>query len=232
MKWGSLFLVLMLFLAACNSTIQAEEGPVKIPKQEKAPQAKDPCEGIECPEGKVCKQGKCTCETGKACGEDCIPQDACCTDADCEGKCTDNECAVPCSHGEVFKEGECKCAEGFKFCEQQDKCIPRDACCTLFNCGSFEECVKTSYGASVCLKKEQKTKCRMLTDIGRVEFVDIGEQEFRMMPEQFRDEELVLKINNSTIILQPEVHTEKEGVEIWQEGIEILGGFCREEDED
>lgn len=233
MKWGSLLVLFLLILSACN-TIKTEPGPTEIPKEPVIiTETVDLCEGVECDAGKSCVNGACACPSDKkACGEECIAKEACCTDAECDGRCYDNECVSDsCDYGKVFQNGKCVCADGFKECKDQEKCIPENSCCNLLGCRSFEDCVPTSFATRICMKNEEKTMCRMINDMLRVEYFNINDHEFRVEPQQFRQNSTQLLIGNETVILQPDAKIDREGVEIWQEDFKVMGGFCREEED-
>lgn len=238
MKWGSLLLV-FLALTACQASLKAEPADIAaLNTTEAAPEpvnipdtTHNPCLKVDCETDKECKGGVCVCLEGtKDCKGDCIPLDGCCDDSECEGHCADNQCVDACTYGEQYKDGKCVCAENYKYCDAQEKCIPQDYCCSFLNCRSFEECVPTTYTASICFQFENKKKCRLVSDLARTEYVEIGDLEISATPVLFGETNLQLRLDNETYALQPNVKIDLKGIDIWAEDLKPMGGFCREEE--
>ncbi|MBW3019023.1 hypothetical protein KY329_02455 [Candidatus Woesearchaeota archaeon] len=229
---GLLFQVFVLFLlTACSAEIRTEPiGDVNKTVQEPLS-----CDKIKCAAPTICEEGKCVCPAGqKKCGTDCIAESGCCKDADCsEGECVDNKCKVTeeCSYGEVFTEGKCECSDGYKYCEEQGKCIARDNCCTYLNCGSFQKCIRTTYGVSLCMQSGVKKSCKFVSDNGREELFNLGNGSIGAEALRFLEESVEFKIENMTVTLEPDTQIPLLGMEVWQEDFQVMGGFCRYEED-
>jgi hypothetical protein len=233
-----LFLVFVLFfLTACGGEIQAEPvGDEKESNVKVVEPTKTSCDKVKCALPTICDEGKCVCPDGQMkCGIECVPKDGCCKDSDCsEGKCVQSQCVLTteCSYGEEFIDGECGCVEGYKYCEQQEKCIARDNCCTYLNCGSFQKCVRTTYGVSLCIQSGVKKSCKFVSDNGRADLYNLGNGSIRAGALRFLVDTVEFQIENLTVVLEPDVHTDVMGMDVWQEEFEVMGGFCRYEDDD
>ena len=233
---GILFQVFVLFLlTACGSEIQAEPVGDIIPEPVQKTVELASCDKIKCAAPTICENGKCVCPAGqKKCGTDCIPISGCCDDSECEGECVKNKCVATseCSYAEVFEDGKCECKEGYKYCEEQKKCIARDNCCTYLNCGSFQKCVRTTYGVSLCMQKDVKTSCKFVSDNGREELFNLGDGAITAKALRFLENSIEFQIENMTVKLEPDVKTQVLDMDVWQEEFQVMGGFCRYEDDD
>ena len=105
-----LFIAILILLAACESSLQTIPTseyvqPYEPPADAKPIVSVDACEDVSCPEGQTCKEGECTCSSGKkVCDDECISEDECCTDSDCDtGYCKEGACFEEreCVYGEV-----------------------------------------------------------------------------------------------------------------------------------
>jgi len=231
------FAVLLLILLACEPALQT------IPTSEYQPaveaqttQTSDLCKNVNCTNGQTCQNGKCACpDDKKLCDNKCISKEKCCTDKDCEtGLCLNSTCTTPkeCSLGEEFKNGECTCAKDRIYCPEQKKCINKDKCCTHAQCDSFERCVPTSLKASLCIIIEDKKVCRALADQDRTELFTVKETEFKVKPtDWWNDNSITFTINNQSIRLKFNELTNFSNATIYQEGITISGGYCKEDEE-
>ncbi len=233
-----IFILLLILLAACQPYIQAvptSERQAPVEAELSAPET-DSCAAVTCPTGQTCTSGKCTCPFGeKMCDNECIDKDACCTDKECpSGVCTDGECAAApdCNYGETFKKGECQCASDKTYCKEQGKCIERDDCCVHSQCDTFERCVPTDFRVSLCAKVDEKKICKIVAERNRTELYEIKESVFTVRPLKWlSDGSIELNVSNETIRLAENVTTAYGNVTLFQEGIEVTGGYC-EEDED
>ncbi|HLF54159.1 MAG TPA: hypothetical protein VI612_00375 [Candidatus Nanoarchaeia archaeon] len=225
--------LLLIFLIACTTT---DTWTVPTAQRNVSPeQETNACENVSCPTGQTCDNGQCACTTGKLCDGECISNNACCTSSDCdEGICQDNECAIPgkCKIGEEFADGECRCASNTLYCAEQDRCIERGNCCVHTQCERFQRCVPTQYRASLCVKIGEKKFCRIVSDIGREETFTVLNQSFEAKSTQwFADNSIELILNNRTVTLpENSTITFNESI-IYHEGVQIVGGFCKEDED-
>lgn len=220
-----IFTLFLIFLISCTPALEAQPGSIPTPEPAQTPDC-------ECGEHETCQDGTCACtETFKRCGDSCIPEEACCTDEDCEGTCIEGTCkaTIICDYGEQPKDGECVCRDDFRFCEEQNRCISRDSCCSFLNCGSFETCVKTGFGVQFCAAQGQKTKCKLTTDLGRKEFFEFENTSFYVEATKFKEDSIDFLIGNDTFTLKPNDRATYDNFTIWQENFEVLGGYCRED---
>jgi hypothetical protein len=233
------FVLFLIFLVACQPYIQAvptSERQVPVEAELSVPET-DSCASVSCPSGQNCVNGKCTCPFGeKMCKNECISKKACCNDKDCaSGVCNDGECtkAPDCEYGEVFKNGECQCAADKTFCKEQGKCIERGDCCVHSQCDTFNRCVETGWRASLCAKVGEKKLCKVIADRGRTEEFEIKGIVFTAKPDTWlSDGSIDVNISNETIRLAENVTTEYGNVTLFQEGIEVTGGFCKEDEDE
>lgn len=234
------FILFLIFLAACQPYVQSTPTSQyqRIVDTELSEQTQtDSCESVACQSGQVCKDGKCTCPFGeKKCGNACIERNACCLDNDCvSGACDEGKCvpAPDCEFGETYKNGECQCASGKTYCKEQGKCIGRNDCCVHSQCNRFERCVKTDWKTSLCAKVDEKKVCRIIAEKKRLEHFDVKGNEFRVsVMNWLSDGSIDFNVSNTTIRLA-ENETKLYGeVTLFQEGIEVTGGFCKEDEDE
>lgn len=247
MGFKYIFIAFLILLVACSpAALQAvptaqRESVASTETSTPVSNVTDLCKNVNCSEGQTCKNGKCACETGKLCGKACIDKNACCTDKDCpSGKCESNACTVAkdCRYGEELKNGECECAKGYNLCREQGKCIPSNSCCVHSQCKSFERCVESNWRTSFCIKIDEKKLCKILADNNRTEVFDIKTDEFRVGAQywlsngsvrfNFNNENFTLAENKTQSYVNG---TMNESVLLFQEGVKITGGFCKEDDE-
>jgi hypothetical protein len=233
------FVLFLIFLVACQPYIQAvptSERQAPVEAELSAPET-DNCAEVACPSGQTCIDGKCSCPFGeKMCDGDCIDQDGCCADNDCaSGVCEDGRCeATPdCEYGEVFKNGECQCAADKTYCKEQGKCIDRGDCCVHSQCDRFNRCVETGWRVSLCARVDEKKLCKVLADLGRTEEFEIKGTEFTAKPLMWlSDGSVDINISNTTIRISENVTTSYGNITLFQEGIEVTGGFCKEDEDE
>ena len=231
-------LIALLILAACEPALQTI--PTSEYKSlEATTETVDLCKDVNCTGGQVCQAGNCGCPTGKKlCNNDCISSTECCTDDDCDsGNCQDGVCleAKECKFGEELKKGECRCAEDKFYCGEQGKCIDRTDCCIHSQCKSFERCVPTNWRTSLCIQIEEKKQCKLLSDLNRTELYEIKDNEFRIgATDWWNDGSITFNFSNESIRLRPnELKSyETANATLFHEGIEVIGGFCKEDEDD
>lgn len=226
--------MLLILLAACQpalDTVPTSELPEPKPEIT-VPESADPCETITCEENEICKGGKCECQ-GKQCDDKCIPNAECCTDEDCEGLCENYKCVMPkCRVNEILENGECECAEGYVYCEPQEKCIKKNDCCYHTDCPRGDRCVDTVWRTRFCAESESKKTCRLLADNGMKEYIEIGNTALRISTNKwFTDGSVTFQINQENVTLPVNGTKIFENLKIYQEKEEILGGYCKEDDE-
>ncbi len=231
------FFILLLILAACETALQT------IPTSEYTKPAaseptENPCEGVSCTNGQICQDGICTCGANeKLCDNKCIDENACCTNDDCDsGNCENNVCTAPeeCKFGEELKKGECKCTSDKIYCEEQDTCIDREACCMHTECDKFERCVPTLLRSSICLRMGEKKICKAIGGNGRAEIFNAQEHAFRITAQDWwGDGSITFEINDETIRVPQNgtVEYTPANATIFHEGIEVIGGYCKEDEE-
>ena len=188
-----------------------------------------------CASGETCRNNSCVC-TGKLCRGACIAASACCTSADCpEGTCINNQCTIPtqrCAFNEKFQAGECTCAPGYSRCREQEKCIKQGDCCYSGNCPRGDRCASTVWKSSICFQIDSKRSCRLLADNNRTERVTIDTLDVRMgILSWWNDGNITLSINNQTRELAKNQSQPFDQYSIYQEGIESIGGICKEDNE-
>jgi hypothetical protein len=234
------FILFLIFLAACQPYIQSTptsqyQGTVATELSEE--NQTDSCATVACPSGQVCQEGKCGCPFGeKKCDNVCIDKKACCVDADCASKaCNEGKCvpAPDCEFGETYKNGECQCAAGKVYCREQGKCIAKDGCCVHSQCDNFERCVETGWRTSLCAKVDEKKTCKIIAERKRLELFEIKGNEFRVNAIAWlSDGSVDFNVSNKTIRLAENITSEYGNVTLFQEGIEVIGGFCKEDEDE
>ncbi len=234
-----LFAALLVLLIACQPEVRT------IPTSEYQPpidttvqQTVDLCKDVNCTAGKVCRQGNCVCPSEKkACENDCIPKADCCTGKDCASEiCEDGKCLEPkeCRINEEFKSGECKCAKDKVYCKDQNKCIDSGDCCIHGNCDSFERCVPTNWITSFCIKIEDKKICKILSDLNRTESYEVKDNEFEVKPtDWWQNESVTILVNNESmrLAMNETKRVEEVNATLFHEGVQITGGFCKEDED-
>lgn len=236
-----LFAALLIFLIACQPevrTIKTSEyqAPVEGTVQQ---ETTDACANLTCTAGKTCQAGNCVCPSGKkACGDDCIAEASCCDDDDCEsGTCEDGECveAKECGLNEESRKGKCACKKDMYLCKEQNKCLNSGDCCIHTDCDSFERCVPTNYRASFCIEIEEKKQCKIVSDLNRTQDFEVKDNEFEVLPtDWWNDKTITFSVNNESIRLATNETKliEETNATIFHEGMEIVGGYCKEDEDD
>lgn len=165
-------LIALLLLVACTAqTPVAELNETNVtPVSNATPIVETKtCEEVTCGVNEECRQGECFCKIGyKICDGACIPDEECCTYADCgpQESCISKVCVKTefCTYNEEFSAGTCACEEGAKWCAEQQKCIPSNSCCSLPDCnptGKIDRlCKETEYGAYLCVRIGVSEHCR------------------------------------------------------------------------
>lgn len=229
------FLILLLILAACETAIQtvptSEYQPTVIETGD-TPAPTDICKDVNCTKGQICKQGQCVCQEGKLCDNKCIPEEACCKDNDCpSGKCEKGKCTkAECSLGQEFKNGECQCTADMVYCEEQKKCIQKGKCCVHGQCKQFEKCMQTMWKISLCIQTDDKKQCKIFGDQDRTELYTLNNLTFKAKPVNWwNDKSVTFEINNQTIRLKENVQVNFSNATMYQEGITVSGGYCKED---
>ncbi len=221
---GGVFL--LFFLAACEDATVKTTVPFNGTRVENITTS-----ACECSAGETCENGKCVCK-GKTCQGRCIPVNACCTSAECgDGECVSGKCvSTICPLGEELYQGECICAQGMVRCKEQNKCIDQKSCCHSGQCDRTERCVPTVWKASVCVEAEGRKICRALADNNRTE--QITTLDLRLKPIAWSNNgNITLTVNNSTFQLAKNQKRPFDSLTIYQEGIEVIGGFCKEDED-
>lgn len=199
-----LFIILIFaaVLTACTTVLSGT--PVE-------PAPSDPCEA--CSNLQECVEESCVCKQGfKICNAVCIAETACCGDEDCgeSERCTNNQCTFSCdltvcSANKVCDESleRCVCAEGYDFCDSQDKCIPEDHCCNRFDCGIDERCLPTITSTELCVTSGVLKMCKVIDErIGKEitlkdKVYDVEVSNF------FYLQRIDLIVNNQSYVLSP-----------------------------
>lgn len=234
-----LLVSILILLAACGQelrTVPTAERVLPVNFVENMENATvDLCASVSCPSGQKCDNGNCTCITGKICDGECISSSACCTDKDCaSGPCEDNKCTTAqCKLGEEFYKGKCECGPNKIYCSEQGKCIEHGKCCVHSECKSGERCVPVQYRVSVCMKTAEKKFCRLVSDTGRGESFITANQSFEVKPiDWFADHSIELNVSNTNVTMPENVTVTLNGAQFYQEGVQIIGGYCKEDEED
>ncbi|VVB81953.1 Uncharacterised protein [uncultured archaeon] len=231
------FIILLLILMACEPVVQtvptSDYQPTITDTAESSPV--DLCKDVNCTNGQVCNAGKCACSAEqKLCGNECIPKERCCTNSDCDtGLCANGVCITPkeCEFGQRSQDGECKCAEGKFYCEEQKTCIDNNKCCRHTECQSFEKCMQTNLKTSLCIEIEEKKVCKTFMDQDRTETYDVKNNTFKAKPTNWwNDQSVTFDVNNQSIRLKFNELTNFSNATIYQEGITVTGGYCKEDE--
>ncbi len=235
-KW--IAILVLAVLIACQPALQAvpSDGAVQEDQELKPTDTheQNPCLGIKCGKNEICKEGECVC-ANKDCRGECIAKNECCSNDDCSnGTCENKLCIeLSCDYKQQPAEGECQCQEGYTFCREQNKCIKQGACCRHTDCPRGDRCVETSLKVSFCTETPEKKRCRLFADNERSELIETETADLRVNAEKWlSDGSVQFKINEESIILKENQTQEFEGVKIYQEGIQMIGGFCKEDNED
>lgn len=228
-------LILFLILASCEPALQTIPTSEYQPAVDVTHQTTDLCSDVQCLEGQTCNQGKCECkEETKLCNNKCIPDEACCTDKDCEqGTCEKGQCTtVECTIGEEYEDGECQCQEDMMYCTEQKKCIDKKSCCRHQECDSFQRCVPTNYKTSLCIKIEDKKLCKTFADQERSELYTVLDEDFKVKPtDWWNDQSITFEINNQTIRIKQNETVALTNATLFLEGFEKIGGYCKEDED-
>ena len=243
-----IFMLFLIFLVACEADLQAvptsqHQAPVEAQASnitKVSVPAQNACANVTCSGGQVCHAGNCACPGGKKlCDTECVDSDACCIDSDCDtGICDNGTCsssAKECRFGEELKSGECQCAKDFIYCREQGKCIARNSCCIHAQCHRFERCVETNWRTSFCIKIEEKKLCKSIADNKRPAVFDIKASTFKVnATDWLSNQSIRFAFENESIILAPNqtMVYESANATLFQEGLTVTGGFCKEEAED
>lgn len=227
--------VLVLLTACVPGALKAK--PINTTLQEKL----TACEGVSCPEFSSCVEGECVCSAGfKKCGDKCIAEAKCCADADCaEGKaCLNGVCAFPrkqCEYNEEWDEerGKCFCAEGFKFCGEQQKCVPVDNCCWHTDCTRDYRCVPTNYAIAYCLTGDGKEKCTVSPQ-GRRDSFAFASGRYEVIYQDIKEGgKIFLNVNGTRVEGLDVNQTRTVGpLSLVVTHVEEFGGFCKEDIDD
>lgn len=231
----ALLLVFLVFLAACEPALQTRPTSEYQLPEETSDEPVNLCADVSCNENEECYQGDCICEEGyKTCNNTCIPDDQCCTTDDCaEGTCEQGICVQDCHFGETFEDNACDCGSDRKYCPEQDRCIPRDACCVHSQCDRDQRCVPVQLRARLCLETDNKTKCRLLADNGRDEVVAVNNVDYRLEATNWwNDNTITFTVNNETIRLDKNDQHTLANIAFYYENFEEVGGYCKEDVDD
>jgi|SRR3989344_2332436 len=227
-----LFCLFLIFLTACADNA-IRTAPFNGTTQENTTvNVTTGCE--QCNTGETCKNNQCVC-AGKTCEGVCIAANECCTSAECgSGTCVRHQCKAPitCAFNEEFREGECLCVSGYSRCQEQNKCIKVGACCHSGNCARGERCVPTIWRTSVCFQLQGKKTCRLLADNNRSELVTINDIDYRFNVLTWSNNgNITLAINNQTLQLANNQSIPFASNALLQEGINEIGGTCKEDED-
>jgi len=199
----------------------------------------DACSAVTCSGDKICKEGSCSCDSGKkSCGDSCIDDNACCADDECRSgeKCESGSCLFDCSNlvcpsGMTCdaKAERCLCPTGYKWCEKQDKCIPQDHCCSRFDCRNDERCTNTITTAEICIQNSGKA-CKVFNTVGKKTLVlPSGEYNVNLTKITFLDS-IDLMINDEKYIISRDQRAPIDDGEVFIQKFRELGGDCRDFD--
>lgn len=231
MRLHILFFILFFITACANDAVRTT--PFNGTTQEQIAQNITLGCG-QCAAGEVCKNDKCTC-IGKTCEGKCLSANSCCTSAECgNGACVNNKCnsAPICDLNEEFRAGECLCAAGHSRCQEQGKCIKIGSCCFSGNCARGDRCVPTVWRSSVCFEIGEKKTCRLMADNNRTELVTIDAVDYRLkILDWSNNGNITLSAGNLTVQLAKNQSRPFAGHTIFQEGIDEIGGVCKEDED-
>ena len=77
----------------------------------------------------------------------------------------------------------------------------------------------------------QKKFCRHIADNGRVEVFNLLDQSFRISAENWNSDETVkIIINEEELVVAKKEINFGENTTIYHEGIETIGGYCKEDE--
>ena len=230
----AVMLVILTLIAACappGAILQAK------PLNNSASLSGDLCAGVACGNQTHCEGGECVCDGGlKKCSESCISQTACCINSDCpsDRTCRAGACVQrqTCGFGEewINARQECDCAEDFKFCAEQGKCIASESCCWHTSCYDDQRCAPTTYAGTVCMQGDTK-KCKIIHEGRTMEFL-FQQGTYNVKMANILEGPLFdLKVNNDTTrkLRIDEVNTIDNNLHVFVEDLQVFGGLCKEE---
>jgi len=85
---------------------------------------------------------------------------------------------------------------------------------------------------SLCLQTDDKKQCKIFGDQDRTELYTLNNLTFKAKPtDWWNDKSVTFEINNQTIRLKENVQVNFSNVKIYQEGITVSGGYCKEDEE-
>ena len=179
------------------------------------------------------------CDSGfKLCGEECIPEDGCCSNDECESfqVCQSNECILKedilCDVNAFFDDdrGKCVCEPNKYFCNDQKQCIDLDVCCNRFDCPRSEACAETRLSMYFCFEKNNTIlSCKFVTEGLSSLFSFEGSEYTVSLDELYQDEIADIRINNDTFskITVNDVK-QIDGMDTYIEYFKTFGGTCFE----
>ncbi len=85
----------------------------------------------------------------------------------------------------------------------------------------------------MCAKTDEKKTCKIIAERKRLEQFEIKGNEFRVNAIAWlSDGSVDFNVSNKTIRLAENVTSEYGNVTLFQEGIEVIGGFCKEDEDE
>ena len=231
-----LIAILVVVLVACS--------PAEVPVENTTTTEANSCDSINCSADQQCQNGSCVCGSGlTSCNGKCIPSSSCCSDANCNSKesCISGVCKQRelCKYGEEYKDGKCGCAQDFKQCGEQHKCIPYDKCCGISACNPEDNydrvCVDTNYGAQLCFNTATGSHCRYAYLDERTSFSVGKEGADVTITKIFEDKSINAEISqrgvktNITMLKPENTAAIAKGALLKSNFIATSGGNCRSE---
>ena len=233
-------IIFVIFLQACQQASIRAETPDDALLQKLSEEQK--CANKICSQNQQCVSGDCICQSGfKDCNNACIPSISCCSADDCsEGQyCNEqNVCKISpklCSYLQTWdaETESCVCSDNAKFCDLQNKCIPKNHCCDVLDCTFRRDiCQETKYSARICIK-DDLLHCKTINEGQNDLFLlknDINDMYYRIHVNSIVENgntNIIVNRNSSKLLLLNTTQQLAINSVIYADYIKHSGGVCK-----